>query len=54
MYCNSEGYLERVLTGAWRVDLEGKPIGAVSADDEKHGKANRCLRWTERPPGATH
>jgi ProP effector len=42
MYCSSEGYLERVLTGAWRVDLEGKPAGAVSADDEKHAKAKRA------------
>src|SRR4029450_12531539 len=36
------GYLEGVLTGAWRVDLEGKPAGAVSADDEKHAKAKRA------------
>jgi ProP effector len=42
MYCSSEGYLERVLTGAWRVDLESKPAGAVSADDEKHAKAKRA------------
>jgi ProP effector len=42
MYCSSEGYLEGVLTGAWRVDLEGKPAGAVSADDEKHAKAKRA------------
>jgi sRNA-binding protein len=42
MYCSSDGYLERVLTGSWRVDLEGKPAGAVSADDEKHAKAKRA------------
>ena len=42
MYCSSEGYLEHVLTGAWRVDLEGTPAGAVSADDEKHAKAKRA------------
>src|SRR4029077_16911409 len=42
MYCSSEGYLEGVLTGAWRADVEGKPAGAVRADDEKHPKAKRA------------
>src|SRR5262245_63193227 len=32
MYCSSDGYLDRVRTGAWRVDMEGQPAGAVSAD----------------------
>ena len=31
-----------MLTGAWRVDLEGKPAGCVSADDEKHAKAKQA------------
>jgi ProP effector len=48
MYCSSEGYLEGVLTGAWRLDLEGKPAGAVSADDEKHAKAKRAGIRTRR------
>jgi ProP effector len=48
MYCSSEGYLEGVLTGAWRVDLEGKPAGAVSADDEKHAKAKQAGIRTRR------
>src|SRR5262245_21511654 len=48
MYCSSEGYLERVLTGAWRVDLEGKPAGAVSADDETHAKAKQAGIRTRR------
>jgi ProP effector len=48
MYCSSEGYLERVLTGSWRVDLEGKPAGAVSADDEKHAKAKQAGIRTRR------
>jgi ProP effector len=48
MYCSSDGYLERVLTGAWRVDLEGKPAGAVSADDEKHAKAKQAGIRTRR------
>jgi ProP effector len=48
MYCSSEGYLEGVLTGAWRVDLEGKPAGVVSADDEKHAKAKQAGIRTRR------
>lgn len=48
MYCSSEGYLEGVLTGAWRVDLEGKPAGTVSADDEKHAKAKQAGIRTRR------
>ena len=48
MYCSSEGYLEHVLTGAWRVDLEGKPAGVVSADDEKHAKAKQAGIRTRR------
>jgi ProP effector len=48
MYCSSEGYLERVLIGSWRVDLEGKPAGAVSADDEKHAKAKQAGIRTRR------
>ena len=42
MYCSSNGYLERVLTGAWRIDLEGEPAGVVTADDERHAKAKRA------------
>jgi ProP effector len=48
MYCRSEGYLERVLTGTRRVDLEGKPAGAVTADDEKHAKAKQAGIRTRR------
>jgi sRNA-binding protein len=42
MYCSSTGYLARVLSGAPRVDLRGKPAGIVTADDEKHAKAKRA------------
>ena len=48
MYCSSDGYLDRVLTGTWRVDLEGKPAGVVSADDEKHAKAKQAGIRTRR------
>jgi sRNA-binding protein len=48
MYCSSEGYLERVLIGAWRVDLEGKPAGAVGPEDERHAKAKQAGIRTRR------
>ena len=38
MYCGSEGYLDRVRAGAVRVDIEGRPAGMITADDEKHAK----------------
>jgi sRNA-binding protein len=42
MYCSSHGYLERVLNGAWRIDLQGNPAGVVTADDERHAKVKRA------------
>src|SRR5262245_14137018 len=51
MYCSSEGYLERVLTGALRIDLEGKPAGVVTADDERHAKAKRAGIKAKRDTG---
>src|SRR5262245_6104208 len=48
MCCSSEGYLERVLTGAWRIGLEGKPADAVSPEDEKHAKAKQAGIRTRR------
>jgi ProP effector len=51
MYCSSEGYLERVLTGALRIDLEGKPAGMVTTDDEQHAKAKRAGIKAKRDAG---
>src|SRR5262245_17945389 len=53
MYCSSDGYLERVLTGAWRVDLEGKPAGVVTAEDERHAKAKRAGIKAKRDAGTS-
>src|SRR5215468_2102312 len=53
MYCSSDGYLEGVLTGAWRVDLEGKPAGVVTADDERHAKAKRAGIKAKRDAGTS-
>jgi ProP effector len=39
MYCSNRAYLEHTLAGAWRLDLDGKPVGVVTADEEAHAKA---------------
>jgi ProP effector len=39
VYCSNRAYLEHTLTGAWRLDLDGKPAGTVTADEEAHAKA---------------
>jgi ProP effector len=53
MYCSSDGYLERVLTGAWRVDLEGNPAGVVTAEDERHAQAKRAGIKAKRDAGTS-
>jgi ProP effector len=32
-YVNNDEYLRRLLPGAWRFDLDGKPAGSVTADE---------------------
>jgi ProP effector len=39
IYCSNEAYLGNTRTGAWRLDLDGKPTGTVTADEEAHAKA---------------
>ena len=39
VYCSNRVYLEHTLTGAWRLNLDGKPAGVVTADEEAHAKA---------------
>ena len=39
MYCSNLVYLSHTRTGAWRLDLDGKPAGVVTADEEAHAKA---------------
>jgi sRNA-binding protein len=51
MYCSSHGYLERVLNGAWRIDLQGDPAGVVTVDDERHAKAKRAGIKAKRDAG---
>jgi hypothetical protein len=42
-YVSSPEYQRRLVHGAWRVDLNGKPAGIVSQEDEAHARAwGRC------------
>ena len=38
-YCSNPVYLSSTRKGAWRLDLDGKPAGVVTADEEAHAKA---------------
>ena len=37
-YVSSPEYQRRLLHGAWRVDLNGRPAGTVSQEDEAHAR----------------
>src|SRR5262245_58203375 len=39
IYCSNPVYLSNTRNGAWRLDLDGKPAGTVTADEEAHAKA---------------
>jgi len=38
-YVSSPEYQRRLVHGAWRIDLNGKPAGSVSQEDEAHARA---------------
>jgi sRNA-binding protein len=44
-YCNSLGYLKRCRAGKARLALDGKPTGAVSADEARFARLRRD--WLE-------
>jgi len=37
-YCSNPAYLAQTRKGAWRVDLNGEPAGAVTDDEEAHAR----------------
>jgi ProP effector len=43
-YCGNGGYLRNTLKGAWRIDLDGKPSGAVTAEEEASAKSRLAAR----------
>jgi ProP effector len=47
-YCANEGYLRGTLKGAWRVDLAGNPVGAVTTDEESHAKQKLAAMEAKR------
>jgi sRNA-binding protein len=54
-YVGNVGYLRSMRVGAWRVDLDGKPMAAVTPEDQKHATARlvgRRLRTPPAPPPA--
>jgi ProP effector len=38
-YVSSPEHQRRLVHGAWRVDLNGRPAGTVSQEDEAHARA---------------
>ena len=66
-YCARPRYLKTLLEGATRVDLQGRPAGAVSAEDAESARGRMAARKarkkglatppaspaTDRPAGAT-
>jgi len=38
-YCSNKIYLSHTRTGAWRLDLDGKAAGVVTADEEARARA---------------
>jgi ProP effector len=47
-YCGNEGYLRSTLKGAWRVDLAGNPVGAVTLDEENNAKQKLAAMEAKR------
>jgi len=39
VYVGNAAYLRGLLCGAWRIDLDGKPAGAVTAEQEADAKS---------------
>src|SRR5262245_39740554 len=54
VYCSNRVYLEHTLTGAWRLNLDGKPAWVVTADQAAHAKATLAgIRAKQEPRVAT-
>jgi ProP effector len=51
-YVSSPEYQRRLVHGAWRVDLNGRPAGTVSQEDEAHARA-LLVAIQRKPPERT-
>src|SRR5262249_44109759 len=52
-YVSSPEYQHRLLHGAWRVDLNGRPAGTVSQEDEAHARAQLAAIEAKQAEGAS-
>jgi ProP effector len=52
-YVSSPEYQRRLLHGAWRVDLNGRPTGTVSQEDEAHARAQLAAIEAKRAERAS-
>jgi len=48
MYCSNSFYLDKIRTGAKRIDLDGKEVGCVSAEQAKGATALVAARRAKR------
>ena len=49
-YTSNAGYLRALSAGAYRIDLDGKPAGTVTPEDEKVAKARLASPRAQVPP----
>jgi ProP effector len=47
-YVGNSAYLRGLLKGAWRVDLDGEPVGSITAEQEARAKATIAARLAKR------
>lgn len=51
-YCSLQRYLKATQVGTPRIDLQGQPVGVVTAEEEAIAKAKLSGTWT--PPNQPH
>jgi ProP effector len=51
-FTGSFAYLRRMRVGAPRIDLDGQPVGTVTAKDEQAAKDKLFARQKPKPPAA--
>ena len=55
-YTTNRAYLRGLLVGAWRIGLDGRPVGAVTMDEEQQARARLAApaeRTARRKEAAT-
>jgi sRNA-binding protein len=49
-YTGNAAYLRRMLAGAWRYDLDGKPAGSITAEEAQAAKLILAAKRKPKPP----